>query len=187
MHALPSQEREGVLLAFASSCRQCRSNSQNVGAPLTAASVMQAQQDLEAQQAELESLWQRKLNVVVSAACGDLKQQHEARLLERAAHFSALHTGRLGSMRDAQLLERQQLQGRLDEDLQRHLAQLQEERSSASLREERLIEKHAEALQLVAGEHADSALKAAAEAEEHLQARLQKVHNLKAILPFLFA
>ena len=139
---------------------------------------MQAQQDLEAQQADLESLWQRKLNVAVSAACGDLKQQHEARLLERAAHLGALHAGKLGSMRDAQLLQRQQLQGKLDEALQRHLAQLQEERSSASLKEELLIEKYAAALQLVAGEHADSVLKAAAEAEEHLQACLQKVSKL---------
>lgn len=136
---------------------------------------MQARVDLELQQAGLETLWKARLDAAVSATCERLQEEHAAQLLERVAYLGALHMGRLGSMRDAHLLERQQLQADLSELQECHLQQLQQEADASQHREHSLSKTHAAELQQLVEVHVEAVAKAAADAEEHLQDALAKV------------
>lgn len=137
--------------------------------------AVQGRTELEEQQAGLEALWQAKLDAAVTAALERLQQAHTAQLLERVAYLGALHSGKLGSMRDARLLERQQLQAELAELQERHLQQLQRGETATQLREQSLIEMHAAELQQLVKEHVEAVSRAAADAEQHLQEVLTEV------------
>ena len=82
--------------------------------------MVQAQLDWDALQAALEASWQEKRIIAVSEACEHLQKQHDIKLHEHAASLSAQHTEELGSMRDAHLLDRQQLQAELLQLQERH-------------------------------------------------------------------
>ena len=75
--------------------------------------MVQAQLDWDAHQDALEGSWQEKLHIAVSEACEHLQEQHDTQLHEHAASLSAQHMEELRSMRDAHLLDRQQLQAEL--------------------------------------------------------------------------
>lgn len=137
--------------------------------------VVQARTDAEEQQAKLKTLWQAKLDDAVRAACERLQEGHAAQLLERVAYLGTLHMGKLGSMRDAHLLERQQLQAEVSELHERLLQQLQTGQAASQLREQSLTEMHAAELQQLMEEHVEAVSKAAGDAEEHLQEVLAEV------------
>ena len=139
------------------------------------AHAVQGRTDLEEQQAGLEALWQAKLDAAVTAALERLKQEHVAQLLERVDYLGALHMGKLGSMRDAHLLDREQLQAELAELQEHTLQQLQRGEAAAQLREQSLIEMHAAELQQLVEEHVEAVSTAAADAEQHLQEVLTEV------------
>ena len=136
---------------------------------------MQARINLEAKQAELETSWQAKVKADVTAAQERLQEDHAAQLLGRVAYLGALHMGKLGSMRDAHLLERQELQAELSDLQECHLQQLQAEQTASQLREQSLAKTHAGELQQLVEEHVEAVSKAAADAEEDLQEALAEV------------
>ena len=137
--------------------------------------MVQAHIGLQQQQAELESLWRAELIIAVTEACERLQEEHATQLLERAAYLGALHMGKLGSMRDVHLLERQQLQAELANLRDCHVKQLQAEGCASQLREQSLADMHAAELQQLVGEHVEAVSRAAADAEEHLQEALAEV------------
>ena len=136
---------------------------------------MQAQRELEAQQAALESLWRKKANAEVALACDRMQEEHSAQMAERAAYLGTLHAGRLRSMQDARLLQHHQLQAELLEAHERHSQQLEHVRQESALKESRMAQEHAAALQQTAEEHAQALAGAAAQAEERAQLRLAEV------------
>ena len=140
-----------------------------------ACSSMQAQRELEAQQAALESLWQNRVDAEVALARGRMQEEHSAQTAERAAYLGALHAGRLRSMQDAHLLQRHQLQAGLLEAHELHAQQLEHVRQESILRESCMAQEHAAALQQTAEEHAHALAHAAADAEERANLRLAEV------------
>ena len=96
-------------------------------------------------------------------------------MTERVAYLGALHAGRLGSMQDARLLQRQQLQAELLKARERHAQQLEHVRQEGELKESRMAQEHAAALQQTAEEHAHALAHTAAQAEERAQLRLAEV------------
>ena len=136
---------------------------------------MQAQTESEAQQAALESLWRKKADAEVAHARDHMQEEHSVQMLERTAYLGALHAGRLGSMRDAHLLQRQQLQGDLLEAHEHHAQQLEHVRQDGALKETQMLQGHAAALQQAAEEHEHALAHAAAQAEERAQLRLAEV------------
>lgn len=134
---------------------------------------LQARQDLEARREALEGHWQAKLDKDVNAACERHRQEHESQLMDHANQLSAAHAEEVSAMRDAHLLELQQLQDELDQAQEHHAQQLQEEQQASRLREEALIqaltEGHAIEMNCVVGERMLDALRAIAEAEELAQ------------------
>ena len=133
------------------------------------AHAVQGRTDLEEQQTGLEALWQAELDAAVAAALERLREEHVTQLLERVAYLGALHMGKLGSMRDAHLLDREQLQAELAELQEHHLQQLERGEAAARLREQSLNEAHAAELQQLVEEHVQAVSMAAADAEQHLQ------------------
>ena len=136
---------------------------------------MQAQRELEAQQAALESLWRKKTDSEVALAGDHMQEVHSAQMLERAAYLGALHAGKLCSMQNAHLLQRHQLQAELCEAHKRHAQQLEHARQAGVLKESRMVQEHAAALQQTAEEHEHALSHAAAHAEERAQLRLAEV------------
>ena len=137
--------------------------------------MVQARLGLQDQQAGLETLWQARLDAAVAAACERLQEQHATQLLDRAAYLGVLHMGKLGSMRDAHLLQRQLLQAELSALRERHVQQLQAEEHASQLRERSLTSTHAAELQQLVEEHVEAVSRAAADAEEHMQEAIAEV------------
>ena len=147
-------------------------------------SLVQAQRELEAQQAALESLWRKKADAEVALACDCMQEEQSAQMSARVAYLGALHAGRLRSMQDAHLLQLHQLHSELAETRERHAQQLELVHQESALREFRKVQEHAAALQQAAEEHEHALSHATASAEERVQLRLAEVAAI-ALLPCL--
>ena len=88
-------------------------------------------------------------------------------------------------MQDAHLLQQHQLQGELLEARERHAQQLEHVHRESALKESRMVQEHAAALQQAAEEHEMALLHAAARAQERLQLRRAEVSTTASPLYLL--